>query len=65
VNALVNERGWELGVEGQRRWDLIRFKKYQQVKAAQGYTIDNNHLLLPLPQTELDLNPNLVQNPGY
>ena len=65
VNALVNERAWELGVEGQRRWDLIRLGKYQQVKAAQGYTIDNNHLLLPLPQTELDLNANLVQNPGY
>lgn len=65
VTALVNERGWELAVEGQRRWDLIRLGKYQQIKAAQGYTIDNNHLLLPIPQSEVDLNPNLVQNPGY
>jgi hypothetical protein len=65
VNALVNERAWELGCEGQRRWDLIRLGKYQSIKAAQGYTIDNNHLLFPLPQSELDVNPNLVQNPGY
>jgi hypothetical protein len=65
VDTLVNERKWELGVEGQRRWDLIRLKKYQSIKAAQGYTIDDNHLLLPIPQSELDLNPNLKPNPGY
>lgn len=65
VTALVNERNWELGAEGQRRWDLIRLGRYQSIKAAQGYTIDNNHLLLPIPQSELDVNPNLTQNPGY
>ena len=65
IDTLVNERKWELGVEGQRRWDLIRLKKYQSIKLAQGYTIDDNHLLLPIPQSETDLNPNLKQNPGY
>jgi starch-binding outer membrane protein, SusD/RagB family len=65
VDTLVNERSWELGVEGQRKWDLIRLGKYQQVKASEGYTVDNNHMLLPLPQSELDLNPNLKQNLGY
>ena len=65
IDTLVNERSWELGVEGQRKWDLIRLGQYQQIKAAQGYTIDNNHLLMPIPQSELDLNPNLKQNPGY
>ena len=65
VDTLVNERSWELGVEGQRKWDLIRLKKYQQIKAAQGYNIDDNHLLMPIPQSELDLNKNLKQNPGY
>lgn len=65
VTALVNERAWEFGVEGHRRWDLIRLKRFQQIKLAQGYTIDNNHLLFPIPQSEIDLNRNLVQNPGY
>ncbi|MFM7153995.1 MAG: RagB/SusD family nutrient uptake outer membrane protein [Bacteroidota bacterium] len=23
------------------------------------------HEVFPIPQTEIDLNPNLVQNPGY
>ena len=64
-NAMINERYWELSIEGHRRIDLIRFGKFQQVKALEGFTIDNNHLLMPLPQTELDVNPNLVQNPGY
>ncbi|WP_158559232.1 RagB/SusD family nutrient uptake outer membrane protein [Deminuibacter soli] len=65
VNAIVNERAWELGVEGQRRWDLIRLKKYKAVKAAQGYTIDDNHLLMPIPQSDIDLNVNLKQNTGW
>lgn len=65
VNALVNENKWEMGVEGHRRWLLIRLKKYQQVEASLGFQIDDNHLLFPIPQTELDLNSNLKQNPGY
>lgn len=63
--AMINERYWELSIEGHRRIDLLRFKKFQEVKAMEGFTIDENHLLMPLPQTELDVNPNLVQNPGY
>lgn len=65
VNALVKERLLELGIEGHRRWELIRLGKYQQIEASLGFTIDDNHLLLPIPQTELDLNTNLTQNPGY
>lgn len=65
INALVNERLWELCVEGHRRIDLIRLKKFQQIKAAQGFTIDNNHLVMPVPQAELDVNKNLKQNSGF
>lgn len=65
IKALINERKWELGVEGQGRWDMLRFKVYQSTKATEGITIDANHLLMPIPQTEIDLNANLIQNPGY
>jgi hypothetical protein len=65
VNALVKERLLELGIEGHRRWELIRLGKYQEVEASMGFTIDDNHLLLPIPQSELDLNANLTQNTGY
>jgi starch-binding outer membrane protein, SusD/RagB family len=65
IDSLVKERPRELCVEGHRRWDLIRLGAYQQVEAAQGFTIQPYQYLLPIPQGELDANPNLVQNPGY
>lgn len=65
VTAMVNERAWEFCVEGQRRWDLIRLKRFQQVQESLGHTFDPNRLLFPIPQTEIDVNPNLTQNPGY
>lgn len=29
------------------------------------YNIDENHLLLPIPEIEIQNDPNLIQNPGY
>jgi starch-binding outer membrane protein, SusD/RagB family len=29
------------------------------------YNCDQNHWVMPIPQSEIDANPNLVQNPGY
>lgn len=29
------------------------------------YNCDHNHWLMPIPQAEIDANPNLTQNPGY
>jgi hypothetical protein len=59
----------ELAFEGQRWFDLVRVKNGQygldflhgigKVNAAA------KHLLLPIPQKEIDANPNLAQNPGY
>ena len=67
--AVLHERRMELAFEGQRWFDLIRVENGQ-------YGLDflhsigkNNaaqkHLLFPIPQIELDRNPNLTQNPGY
>jgi hypothetical protein len=65
VDTLVKERAKELCVEGHRRWDLIRLGRYKQVEAGIGFTLQDYQMLLPLPQTELDANKNLVQNQGY
>jgi hypothetical protein len=65
VDTLVKERARELCVEGHRRWDLIRLGRYKQVEASIGFTLQDYQFLLPIPQTELDVNRNLVQNPGY
>jgi hypothetical protein len=67
---ILNERLFELVGEGKRRQDLIRFGGYTGRtddpslaggKQAQG----DFHVLMPIPQTQIDANPKLTQNPGY
>ena len=66
IDLLVRERSWELAQEGHRRYDLLRLGRLQQVEqSVLGRPVPNNYLLLPLPQSEVLLNPNLVQNPGF
>lgn len=65
VDTLVKERARELCVEGHRRWDLIRLKRYKEVEASIGFTLQDYQWLLPIPQTERDVNKNLGQNTGY
>ena len=66
VDSLLKDRARELCVEGHRRWDLIRLGRFKQIEqSVNGITATDNLLLLPLPQTELDANTNLKQNPGY
>jgi hypothetical protein len=56
----VDERFRELGFEGDRVWTLKRLKLN-----VDGYNYDDGKLILPIPQTEIDVNKNLVQNDGY
>jgi len=66
MDELLAERGREFIFEGKRRTDLIRFGKFTTAswwdhKA----TNDPNKELFAVPYTQLNLNPNLKQNPGY
>ncbi|AEW00439.1 hypothetical protein A4D02_24225 [Niastella koreensis] len=66
IDSLVKDRARELFVEGHRKYDLIRLKRYKQVMAAsRGITVPDYRFLLPIPQTERDVNKNLSQNDGY
>ena len=77
--AVMRERKYELAFEFDRWFDLKRMKGTNYglipVMTAQsaylatlgvkrGIPTDKNYVL-PIPQTELDANPKLVQNPGY
>jgi len=62
--AIVHERRVELALEGKRYFDLVRWGLAEQKLAAKGYKAARNGLY-PIPQGELDVNPNLKQNPGY
>lgn len=68
--AVWLERRLELTFENTRRYDLIRTGRLlDAVKAensfARNATIQPFHVLMPIPQTDMDANPNLKQNPGY
>ena len=68
---ILNERLFELFGENKRRQDLIRFGGYTgRTDAASGLTggkvaSADYYVLFPIPQSQIDANPNLTQNPGY
>jgi len=69
-SVILNERLFELLGEGKRRQDLIRFGNYTgrvdgPSMAGGKQAADGHYVLMPIPQTQLDANPNLTQNPGY
>jgi hypothetical protein len=60
AQLILAERRIELGFEGQRWHDLVRTGEYDLVL---GITEDQTRW--PIPQGEIDVNPNLAQNSGY
>lgn len=62
---LLQERGWEFFSEGKRREDLIRMGKFISGALARGKSAKPHQVLYPIPQSEIDANPNLKQNEGY
>ena len=68
-DKLLQERRVELAFENHRWYDLLRFGTAVSTMnaqfAQQGFsiTINENNLLFPIPQREIDLG--LTQNPGY
>ena len=64
--ALEHERRMEFALEYQRWFDLKRTGRAVAVLSAKGKNINQNKLLLPVPQYAADQNPNLLpQNTGY
>lgn len=62
--AVAKERRVELAFEGHRWFDLLRTGTAISTLQAK-YPINQNRLLFPIPQSQIDKNPNLKQNPGY
>ncbi len=71
-NVILEERKLEFAFEYKRWFDIKRrklgdevFKGANSLEPHPGFD-SGKHYLLPIPQTELDINPNLQpQNPGY
>jgi len=74
LNQILDEWGREFYFEGRRRIDLIRFNRYGgntdyvwQWKggAYEGRNFESFRNLFAIPTNDLNVNSNLVQNPGY
>jgi starch-binding outer membrane protein, SusD/RagB family len=64
LNEILRQRRIELAFEGHRFFDLKR-RGVDIVKLPANVTYDDTRILPPLPQREIDGNPNLAQNDGY
>jgi len=74
-DEILDERRKELCFEGWRRNDLIRFGKYQEAITGitqggpnagdPGTEYQDFEIRWPIPNSEIQINPNLDQNPGY
>lgn len=71
---IMDERLRELGGEGQRWFDLRRWQMQGIISLDNAFFSSNlstvsfqlpKHLNFPIPNSEIDVNPNVTQNPGY
>jgi hypothetical protein len=58
--AIIQERVWEFAAEGQALFDL---KRQHAMADRMKKAIDDKYYALPVPQNEMDKNPNLKQHP--
>src|SRR5690606_32751423 len=69
--AIARERRLELAFEAHRWFDLVRTGRAKEVidnyfdEKGLNFSVENHELLMPIPQREIDINPDLVQNTGY
>lgn len=61
--AIIQERLWELCEEGHAYFDLKR--QNALISRNPEYAPEERDYVFPIPQDEVDVNPNLTQNEGY
>lgn len=71
IDAVIQERSWELFAEGDRWYDLTRTDKFMAVVTKAVNTVyparpvQAKHKYFPIPQDEINANPQLEQNPDW
>lgn len=64
-DAIFQERLWEFFIEGKSREDMIRYGNFISDAQDRGKSAQDYMEIYPIPQTEIEANPNCEQNPGY
>jgi len=67
-DLILKERRMELNFEGHYWFDLARLGKgytYQDSAVKKEVPADSKYWALPIPKSQIDIDKNLVQNPGY
>jgi hypothetical protein len=66
---IIHERRMELAFEGHRWFDMIRIQNGDYainfLRSISKSRVTKDRLLFPIPQTEMDANSLMTQNPGY
>ena len=71
LEDILLERRKELAFEGSRFWDLLRLQRSYTKTVNQNplqtiaVTPSNSQLIFPIPNAEINANPNIKQNPNY
>lgn len=67
IDDILHERRLEFFCENQRMFDLVRHKRSWDHIHVSGGSIswDDYRLLVAIPQSEIEINPELEQNPDY
>lgn len=69
IELILDERGYETMWEGKRWLDIKRTGKVKEIiKNSTGKDLQDNHLLWPIPVSEMEYNKGITpndQNPGY
>ena len=64
--AVIHERSLELCFEYDRWNDIVRKRiLYEVTREEYKQNYSENDYLFPIPESEIRLNPNMKQNPGY
>jgi len=64
-SRIQQEREWEFYAEVKRREDQKRFGNFISLAQQRGKNAKDFQVLFPIPEREIDANPNLNQNSGY
>lgn len=73
LDQILDEKAREFYFEGQRRTDLVRYGYFTgsgyvwdwKGGTANGTAVSSNYNLFPIPSSDMNVNGNLDQNPGY